>query len=104
MAEQARLPRLDLPIELWREVIRHAASIEHEFETCGFDGRNYTFDCSASYKAEWYQGFRTRLNLILVCKSWSNLASEYLYRSVLVASDYTAQEFVQLVPRLVNMA
>jgi len=102
MAGQARLFRLDLPIELWREVIRHAASIEDEFETCSFDGRNYTFDCPASYKAEWYRGFRTRLSLILVCKLWSNLASEYLYRSILVASAYTTQEFVQLVPRLVD--
>jgi len=102
MAEQVHPLPLDLPIELWREVIRHAARIEDEFETCSFDGRNYTFDCSASYRAEWRQGFRTRLSLILVCKLWSDLASEYLYRSILVASAYTAQEFVQLVPRLVN--
>jgi len=73
-----------------------------EFETCSFDGRNYTFDCSKLYKAEWRQAFQTRLGLILVCKLWSDLASEYLYRSILVASDYTAQEFVQLVPRLIN--
>jgi len=102
MIEQARLLRLDLPIEIWREVIRYAASIDQEFETCSFDGRNYTFDCPASYKAEWYQGFRTRLSLILVCKLWSNLASEYLHRSILIASAHTARQFVQLVPRLVN--
>jgi len=48
----ARLLRLDLPIELWREVMRDATSIEDEFETCRFDGMNYAFDCPASYKAE----------------------------------------------------
>jgi len=102
MAEQAHPLRLDLPIELWREVIRHAANIEDEFETSSFDGRNYTFDCPASYKTEWRQGFQTRLSLILVCKLWSDLASEYLYRSILVTSPFTAREFVQLVRRLVN--
>jgi len=94
-------PSTFLSIELWREVIHHAASIEDEFKTCSFDGRDYTFDCAASYRAEWRQGFRTRLSLILVCKLWSNLASEYLYRSILVTNYHTAQEFVQLVPRLI---
>ena len=102
MAEQAHLLRVGLPIELWREIIRHAASIEHEFETCSFGGRNYNFDWLASYKVEWHRGFRTRLSLVLVCKLWGNLASEYLYRSILVTSDYAVREFAQLVPRLVN--
>ena len=98
VAEQERLLRVGLPMELWKEVIHHAASVEHEFETCGFDGRNYTFEHSASYKAEWYQAFQTRLSLVLVCKLWNNLASEYLYRSILVTR---ACKFVQLVLRLI---
>jgi len=102
MAEQACPLRIGLPIELWRKVIRHAASIEHEFETCSFGGRDYTIDWLAAYKAEWHRGFRTRLSLVLVCKLWSNLASEYLYRSILVAGVDRAHAFVQLVPRLVN--
>jgi len=102
VAEQERLLRIGLPTELWKEVICHAASIEHEFETCGFDGRNYTFEYSASYKAEWYQAFQTRLSLVLVCKSWNNLASEYLYRSILITRACSAREFVRLVLRLVN--
>ena len=102
VAEQERLLRVGLPIELWKEVIHYAANVEHEFETCGFDGRNYTFERSASYKAEWYPAFQTRLSLVLVCKSWNNLASEYLYRSILVTRAYPACEFVRLVLRLVN--
>jgi len=102
VAEQERLLRVGLPTELWKEVIRHAASIEHEFETCGFDGRIYTFEHSALYKAEWYQAFQTRLSLVLVCKSWNNLASEYLYRSILVTRGCSARGFVRLVLRLVN--
>jgi hypothetical protein len=102
VAEQERLLRVGLPTELWKEVIHHAASVEHEFETCGFDGRNYTFEHSASYKAEWYQAFQTRLSLVLVCKLWNNLASEYLYRSILVTHAYSARKFVRLVLRLVN--
>jgi len=98
VAEQERLLRVGLPTELWKEVIRHATSVEHEFETCGFDGRNYTFEYSASYEAEWYQAFQTRLSLILVCKFWNNLASEYLYRSILS----THRRFLQLVRLLVN--
>jgi len=102
VAEQERLLRVGLPIEMWKEIIRHAASVEHEFETCGFDGRNYTFEYSARYKADWYQAVQTRLSLVLVCKSWNNLASEYLYRSILVTRDWSAGEFVRLVRRLVN--
>jgi len=103
VAEQERLLRISLPTELWKEVIRHAASVEHEFETCGFDGKNYTFEYPARYKAEWYQAFRTRLSLVLVCKAWNNLASEYLYRSILIsAHPCSADEFVQLVLRLAN--
>jgi len=102
VAEQERLHRIGLPTELWKEVIRHTASVEHEFETCGFDGRNYTFEYSASYKAEWYQAFQTRLSLVLVCKSWNNLASECLYRSILITRACSARELVQLVLRLVN--
>ena len=101
VAEQVRLFRVSLPTELWKEVMRHAASVEHEFETCGFDGKNYTFAHSASYMAEWYRAFQTRLNLILVCKAWNNLASEYLYRSILFTRA-SAPEFVRLVLRLVN--
>ena len=102
VAEQECLLRIGLPIELWKEIIRHAASIEHEFETCGFDGRNYTFEYPTTYKADWYQAFQTRLSLVLVCKSWNNLASEYLYRSILVTRGWSAGEFVRLVLRLVN--
>jgi len=100
VAEQERLLRVGLPLELWKEIMRHATSVEHEFETCGFDGRNYTFEYSASYKADWYQAFQTRLSLVLVCKSWNNLASEYLYRSILITRS--ASEFIRLVLRLVN--
>ena len=101
VAEQERL-RINLPTELWREVMCHAASVEHEFETCGFDGRNHTFEHSASYKAEWYQASRIRLNLVLVCKTWNSLASEFLYRSILITHAYSAREFVRLVLQLVN--
>jgi len=102
VAEQERLLRVGLPTELWKEVIHHTVSVEHEFETCGFDGKNYTFEYSARYKAEWYQAFRTRLSLVLVCKAWNNLASEYLYRSILISNARSAREFVRLVLRLVN--
>jgi len=102
VAEQERLLRISLPTELWKEVIRHAASVEHEFETCGFDGKNHTFEYSARYKSEWYQAFRTRLSLVLVCKTWNNLASEFLYRSILISNARSAREFVRLVLRLVN--
>jgi len=102
VAEQERLLRVGLPIEMWKEIISHAARVEHEFETCGFDGRNYTFEYPARYKVDWYQAVQTRLSLVLVCKSWNNLASEYLYRSILVTRDWSAGEFVRLVLRLVN--
>ena len=102
MAEQERLLRVGLPTELWKEVIRYAASIEHEIETCGFDGKNYTFEHSALYKAEWYHTFQTRLSLVLVCKFWNNLASEYLYRSILISHARSAREFVRLVLQLAN--
>ena len=102
VAEKERLLRVNLPTELWKEVVRHAATVEHEFETCGFDGRNYTFEHSASYKAEWYQASRTRLSLVLVCKTWNSLASEFLYRSILIAHASSAREFVRLVLQLVN--
>ena len=102
VAEKERLLRVNLPTELRKEVMRHATTVEHEFETCGFDGRNYTFKPSASYKAEWCQAFRTRLSLVLVCKTWNSLASEFLYRSILIAHAYSAREFVRLVLRLVN--
>src|SRR5258706_7076603 len=102
VAEQERLLRVSLPTELWKEIMRRAASVEHEFETCCLDGRNYTFEHSASYIAEWYQAFQIRLSLVLVCKAWNNLASEYLYRSILIPDSCPVHEFVQLVPRLVN--
>ena len=102
VAEKERLLRVGLPTELWKEVIRHAASVEHEFETCGFDGKNYTLEYSAPYKAEWYHTFQTRLSLVLVCKDWNHLASEYLYRSILVSHACSARKFVRLVLRLVN--
>jgi len=102
VAEQERLLRISLPTELWKEVIRHAVSVEHEFETCGFDGKNYTFEHSELYQAEWYQALQTRLSLVLVCKTWNNLASEYLYRSILISNACSAREFVRLVLRLVN--
>ena len=102
VAEQERLLRVNLPTELWKEVIRHAASVEHEFETCGFDGTNYTLEHSGSYIAEWHQAFRTRSSLVLVCKAWNNLASEYLYRSILITNACSAREFVRLVLRLVD--
>ena len=102
VAEQERLLRVGLPTELWKEVICHAASIEHEFETCGFDGKNYTFEHSALYKAEWYRTFQTRLSLVLVCKFWNNLASQYLYRSILISHAHSAREFVRLVLQLAN--
>ena len=102
VAENERLLRGNLPTELWKEVMRHTTSIEHEFETCGFDGRNYTFEHSESYKAEWLQAFQTRLSLVLVCKTWNSLASEFLYRSILIDHAYSAREFVQRVPRLVK--
>ena len=101
VAEKERL-HISLPTELWKEVMCNATSVEHEFETYGFDGRNSTFEYSASYKAEWYQASRTRLNLVLVCKYWNYLASEFLYRSILIAHAGSAHEFVRLVPRLVN--
>ena len=102
VAEQERLLRVGLPTELWKEVIRHAASIEHEFEPCGFDGMNYTFEYSALYKTEWYHTFQTRLSLVLVCKFWNNLASEYLYRSILIPHARSARQFVRLVLQLAN--
>ena len=102
VAEQERLLRVGLPTELWKEVIRYAASIEHEFETCGFDGKNYTFEHSALYKAEWYHTFQTRLSLVLVCKVWNNLASEFLYRSILISHACSAREFDRLVFQLAN--
>jgi hypothetical protein len=102
VAEQERLLRVGLPIELWKDVICHAASVEHEFETCGFDGKNYTFEYSAAYKAEWYQTFQTRLSLVLVCKAWNRLASEFLYRSILISHAGSIREFVRLVLRLVK--
>lgn len=40
--EQERLLHVALPIELLVKVIHHAVTVEHEFETCGFDARNYT--------------------------------------------------------------
>jgi hypothetical protein len=102
VAEQERLLRVGLPTELWKEVIRHAASVEHEFETCGFDGKNYTLEYSASYRAEWYQTLLTRLSLVLVCKAWNNLASEFLYRSILISHVCSTRDFVRLVLRLVK--
>jgi hypothetical protein len=102
VAEQERLLRVGLPTELWKEVMRHVASVEHEFETCGFDGKNYTLAYSASYRAEWYQTFQTRLGLVLVCKAWNNLASEFLYRSILISHACPTREFIRLVLRLVK--
>ena len=81
MAAQERLLHICLPIELRKGIIRHAAN---EFETRGLDGRDYAFEHSASYEAEWYQTLQTRLSLVLVCKSWDALVSEPLYRFVLV--------------------
>ena len=51
--------------------------------------------------AEWFQAFRTRLSLVLVCKLWNNLASEYLYRSILFTQS-SCPKLVQLVLQLVN--
>ena len=102
VAEKARLFRVNLPTELWKEVMCHATSVEHEFEPCGFDGRNYTFEHSASYTAEWFRASRTRLSLVLVCKAWNSLASEFLYRSILVTDTDSARYFVLLVRRLVK--
>ena len=102
VAENERLLRGNLPTELWKEVMRHTTSIEHEFETCGFDGRNYTFQYSEPYKAEWLQAFQTRLSLVLVCKAWNSLASEFLYRSILIDHADSVREFVQLARRLVK--
>jgi hypothetical protein len=102
VAERERILRVGLPTELWKEVISHAASVEHEFETCGFDGRNYTLEDSARYEAEWHQTFQTRLSLVLVCKAWNSLASEFLYRSILITHACSTRVFVRLVLRLVK--
>ena len=103
VAEKERLLRVNLPTELWKEVIRHAVSVEHEFETCGFDGGDYTLEHSASYIAEWFRASQTRLSLVLVCKAWNNLASEYLYRSILITHACSARKFIRLLlRRLVN--
>jgi hypothetical protein len=102
VAEQERLLRVGLPTELWKEVMRYAASVEHEFETCGFDGKNYTLEYSVLYKAEWYQTFQTRLSLVLVCKAWNSLASEFLYHSILISHACSTRVFVRLVLRLIK--
>jgi hypothetical protein len=102
VAEQERILHVGLPTELWKEVMRHAASVEHEFETCGFDGKNYTLEYSVSYKAEWFQTFQIRLSLVLVCKAWNSLASEFLYRSILISRACSTRVFIRLVLRLVK--
>jgi len=63
-AAEERLLRVGLPSEQWGKVMRYAANVEHEFETCGFGiilitGR--------------YRPFQTRSSIFFCFKFWNNL-------------------------------
>ena len=92
---------MKLPLELWREVIREAGAIQHEFECPTFYNDMAGESPNELYLVIWNKALRTRLSLALVSRSWHSIASQYLYSS-LVATRDDPGAFVQMVVRLVE--
>jgi hypothetical protein len=85
-----------LPLELWREVIREAGTIQDEFECPTFENDI----ASRLYLVLWNKAFRTRLSLALVSRSWHSIALQYLHSSIVVRRDDLGV-FAHVVARLV---
>ena len=78
---------IKLPLELWREVIREAGSIQDEFECPTLDNDMSGESPNRLYLVLWNKASQTRLSLALVSRSWHSLALQYLHSSLVVKPD-----------------
>ena len=90
---------MKLPLELWREVIRHAGAIQDEFECPTFYNDMTGESPNRLYLVLWHKVVQTRLSLALVSRSWHLIALQYLYSSVVVKRDDQGT-FMHMVARL----
>ena len=90
---------MKLPLELWREVIRHAGAIQDEFECPTLYNDMAGESPNRLYLVLWHKAVQTRLSLALVSRSWHSIALQYLYSS-LVARGYGQGTFMHMVARL----
>jgi len=92
---------MELPLELWRDVIREAGTIQDEFECPTFYNEMASMGPNRLYLVLWNKTFQTRLSLALVSRSWHSVALQYLYSSVVVKNDDQGI-FAHLIARLVT--
>jgi hypothetical protein len=91
---------MKLPLELWREVIREAGSIQDEFVCPTFHSDIAGESPNRLYLVLWNKAFQTRLSLALVSRSWHSIALQYLYSSLVVRHDDLGILFAQMVAKL----
>ena len=82
-----RIYDMKLPLELWREVIREAGTIQDEFECPTLHNDMAGESPNRLYLILWNKAFQTRLSLALVSRSWHSIALQYLYSSLVVKRD-----------------
>ena len=87
----------DLPLEIWLEIFQFATYV-HSCETIKplnpFTPRRMTTIALAANTPAL--AMRTKLALVLVCKSWRRLAAQLLYRHVVIRSPSRADSIVRV--------
>ncbi|TFY56243.1 hypothetical protein EVG20_g9003 [Dentipellis fragilis] len=78
------------PPEVWLSIFKQATFVPHAFDTDASDpfhvlGTPITFDPSTQVILQ--SALATKWSLVLVCKSWNDLATPLLYQAVAVRSD-----------------
>ena len=86
-----------LPLELWREVIEEAGTIQDEFECPPLFRSDWNQTQGALYLARWHKTFHIRLSLALVSRAWYSVALQPLYSSLVFER---CDSFEQTVTRL----
>jgi hypothetical protein len=87
----------DLPLEIWLEIFQFATYV-HNCETIKplnpFTPRRMTTIALAANTPAL--AMRTKLALVLVCKSWRRLAAQLLYRHVVIRSPARADAIIRV--------
>ena len=83
-----------LPLELWKEVINEAGTIQDEFEPPPLFRSDWNQTQGALYLARWHKTFHIRLSLALVSRAWHSVALQPLYSSLVFERSSSLEQAV----------
>jgi hypothetical protein len=89
-----------LPIELWRDIHKMATAIPNEFSITSPTFQYNEIYNADQYTRDWRAAAHTRRTIVLVSRTWYEIASEFLYSSLLFSNGTSPRSFTSIILRL----